>query len=237
MVRMSEADPRRRRAILGALIAVILVVGVTTAVVVGSGTGTGTGTTSPRLPTGVSALGDPYVLNPAAPATVPTVDLYVDFQCPICARFEQAFGEQLTVLTAKNEIRMVVHTMSFLDDSLKNDSSKRAASAAYCAADQGAFAPYFAAVFAGAPAVEGTGWTDAELVRFGTTAGISGSGLEAFTACVQAKAYLPHVAAVETSSEKAGVNGTPTIKVNGTVLDLATLSEQSLADQVKAATR
>jgi protein-disulfide isomerase len=42
---------------------------------------------------------------------------------------------------------------------------------------------------------------------------------------------------VQTQSEKDGVNGTPTIKLNGKVVDLTGLTQASLAAQVKAATK
>ena len=50
--------------------------------------------------------------------------------CPICAEFEHRFGEGITALAEKNQVKLVFHTLSFLDDNLRNDSSNRAANAA-----------------------------------------------------------------------------------------------------------
>jgi protein-disulfide isomerase len=183
-------------------------------------------------------MGAGIVVNPGAPATVPTLDLYEDFQCPVCGAFERQFGASVTQMADQNQVKLVVHMLSFLDDNLNNDSSNRAANAAACAADQDRFLPYHGAVFAGQPAKEGQGYTDAELKAFATTAGISGSALQSWQQCYDSRAHNQYVHSVQTQAEKDGVNGTPTIKINGQKLDLATLTNpQALSDAVKAATK
>jgi protein-disulfide isomerase len=175
--------------------------------------------------------------NPGAPASAPRLDLYEDFQCPVCGRFESLFGAQVTQLAEQNRVRLVVHTLSFLDDNLRNDSSSRSANAAACADDQGKFLAYHNAVFAGQPANEGDGYTDAQLTTFAQTAGITGSALQTWQTCYSAKAHNQYVQSVQTQADKDGVNGTPTIKLNGTTFDLSTLSPQSLDAAIKAATK
>ena len=94
-------------------------------------------------------MGPGSCVNPGAPANVPTLDLYEDFQCPICAEFEQRFGADITSLAEKGQVKLVYHTLSFLDDNLRNDSSNRAANAAACAADQDKFLAVPPATFGG----------------------------------------------------------------------------------------
>ena len=89
-----------------------------------------------------------------AGAGAPTVDLYEDFQCPICGQFE-ALGAPIRALARPAKIKLVTHTMTFLDDNLQQRLLARAASAAACAADAGKFGPYHDAVYAGQPAKEG----------------------------------------------------------------------------------
>jgi protein-disulfide isomerase len=181
-------------------------------------------------------MGKGIVVNPDAPASVPTMDLYVDYQCPVCALFEREFGQQVTQMADQNHVKLVVHTLSFLDDNLNNDSSNRAANAAACASDQGKFLPYHNAVFAGQPTHEGDGYTDEQLKTFATTAGITGSAQQAWQQCYDKREHNQYVQSVQTQAEKDGVNGTPTIKLNGKQVDLRTLtSAQALADAVKAA--
>jgi protein-disulfide isomerase len=188
------------------------------------------------LPRNASAMGAGLVVNPSAPANVPTLDLWVDFQCPACASFEETYGDQMAQMAADNEVKLVVHVLSFLDNKLGNDSSKRAANAAFCAADQDAFLPYHQAVFAGQPQREGQGYTDAQLTEFAEKAGVTGAGLTTWQQCYDAREHNQYVESVQTQSAKDGVNGTPTLKLNGQPLQLQGLTPQSFAEQVKAAT-
>ena len=143
----------------------------------------------PPSPSAATGPGGGIVVNPGkAKPGAPTLDLYEDFQCPICGQLEKLFGAQIRSLAAAGDVKLVTHTMSFLDDNLHNDSSLRAASAAACAADAGRFGPYHDAVYAGQPAKEGQGYTDAQLEGFAKTAGITGSGLHHLAAVRQERA-------------------------------------------------
>ena len=77
-------------------------------------------------------------------------------------------------LVSAGTARIVYYPLSFLDRQLGNDSSLRAANAAGCAQDAGAFAAYHDTVFANQPEREGDGYTDEELLQFGRDAGIEG---------------------------------------------------------------
>ena len=48
---------------------------------------------------------------------------------------------------------------NFLDDNLRNDSSTRAANAAFCASDAGKFQEFHNTIFPNQPATEGDGWS------------------------------------------------------------------------------
>jgi protein-disulfide isomerase len=232
------------RAVIGAVVAVLVVVAVVVAVTLGSRGGStatsGSGTVSSSasaLPVGATGPGGGIVVNPGkARAGAPTLDLYEDFQCPICGQLEKLFGAQIRSMAAAGDIRLVAHTLSFLDDNLHNDSSLRAASAAACAADAGRFGPYHDAVYAGQPAREGQGYTDAQLQGFARKAGLTGAALATWQRCVTSGQHTAYVRAVQTQSEKDGVFGTPTLKLNGRVLNLKQLTPEYLTAQVKAAT-
>ena len=238
------AAPRQgaNKAVIGAVVAVLVVVAVVVAVALGArGSGTATpgasASTASALPVGATGPGGGIVVNAGkAKPGAPTLDLYEDFQCPICGQLEKLFGAQIRSLAAAGDVKLVTHTMSFLDDNLHNDASLRAASAAACAADAGRFGPYHDAVYAGQPAKEGQGYTDAQLEGFAKTAGITGSALSTWQQCVKSGQHTAYAKAVQTQSEKDGVFGTPTLKLNGTVLDLQKLTPEYLTAQVKAAT-
>jgi protein-disulfide isomerase len=226
------------RIVVATVVVVLVIAAVITAVVLGSqdkkAATTAGGST---LPKNVAAMGAGLVVNPGAPATVPTLDLYEDFQCPICARFEEIFGLQIVDMVKANQIKLVAHPLSFLDDNLRNDSSNRAANAAACAADADKFLQYHAATFQGQPAKEGAGYTDAQLKQFAVQAGLSSTALTTWDQCYAAKSHNQWVESVQTQSEKDGVNGTPTVKLNGKAINLTGLTQATLAAQVKAATR
>jgi protein-disulfide isomerase len=79
--------------------------------------------------------------------------------------FEEVFGATLASMAQAGDVKLVFHTLSFVDLDLKNDSSSRSANAAACAADAGRFPGYHSAVFAGQPEKEGAGYTDAQLTQ------------------------------------------------------------------------
>lgn len=172
--------------------------------------------TAQGTPKGAAAGGKGYVVYPGkARAGAPTVDIYEDFQCPICKHSEDANGKQMQASAAKGEIKLRYHMLSFLDNSMQNDSSARSANAVFCAADQGKFLEYHDQVFANQPEKEGTGYTDAQLKKFAGAAGISGSGKKTFEKCVDDKPYAKYVQHTQDQGNKDGVNGTPTFKVDG----------------------
>ncbi len=189
------------------------------------------------LPKNASAMGAGIVINPGAPANVPTLDIYEDFQCPVCKQFEDLYGQHVDQLAKDNKVKLVFHTLSFLDDNLRNDSSNRAANAAACADDQGAFLAYHNAIYANQPEQEGTGYTDAQLKQFAQTAGLSGAGLGTWQKCYDSRSHNQYVESVQTQGSKDGVNATPTIRLNGKDISLSGLTPQSLDAAVKAATK
>ena len=225
--------------IIGAVIAVVVVLAVVVAIVIGNNSKSGSGASAAQsVPVGVvGGTGGGILANEVAPKSgAPTLDVYADFQCPICGRFEKELGPAMTALAKAGEVKYVVHMMSFLDLNLKNDSSARSANAAACAADAGKFLEYQSAVFAAQPAQEGAGYTDAQLSEFATIAGITGPALTTWQKCTTSGQHNQYVADVETASGKAGVTGTPTIKLNGKVITESLTTPESLVAAVKAAT-
>jgi protein-disulfide isomerase len=185
------------------------------------------------LPPGVSALGEGFPafsdVEPAAGA--PTVDVYLDYQCPACASFEGALGPTINDLAQQGTMKLVYHVKNFLDDSLGNDSSTRAGNGAFCAADAGRFEEYHEQVFPNQPAREGDGFTDAQLRTFAENAGISGEALTTWETCAGAGKYTDYVNSVEAKSFEDGVRGTPTVRINGEIVELASIGSPELFTQ------
>lgn len=169
-----------------------------------------------NVPAGGRPDGDGVVLYPevAAQPGAATVDIYEDFQCPYCAQFERRNGAAVKSLAREGRVIVVVHMMTFLDENFGNDSSRRAANAAFAASDAGHFADFHSTVFANQPD-EGAGYTDDDLLSFGRQAGIDGAAFDTFTAAVRDATYAEYVAATEESAETNGVQGTPGFFIDG----------------------
>jgi len=220
--------------IIGAVIAALVVLAVVVAIVIGNNSKPSTSASGKVAPVGVvGGTGGGILADPAAKSNAPTVDVYADFQCPVCGQFEKAFGPTLTALAKAGDIKYVVHMMTFLDTNLGNDSSKRATNAAACAADAGKFLEYHSAVFAAQPAKEGEGYTDAQLTEFATTAGITGQALTTWQKCTSSGQHDQYVADVADTSGRAGITSTPTVKLNSKDVKLST--PEALVAAIKAA--
>jgi protein-disulfide isomerase len=237
--KLAAAAPKKgpNPVMIGAVISVLVIVAVVLAIVLGGGSKSGGGVSA--LPKGALAGdGDGIVANMApAKSGAPTLDVFEDFQCPVCGQFEKAFGATLTSMADAGEVKLVVHTLSFLDTNLKNDSSTRSANAAACASDAGKFLAYHSAVFAGQPVQEGDGYSDAQLTQFASTAGITGPALTTWQKCTSTGQYAQFVTDVQTAAEKAGVFGTPTVKLNGKDITKSLSTSETLIAQIKAATK
>lgn len=147
---------------------------------------------------------------------VPQVHLYADYQCVYCAQLELTSGDDILEAAAQGRIALTVTTMSFLDGRSDTEVSSRAANAAQCADEQGAFAAYYPLPFEWDPSQSAPQWTDAQLIEMGTVAGVADSA--AFAACVNEGRYLPYVSDQQERSQRDGVDGTPTVIVDGTPL-------------------
>jgi protein-disulfide isomerase len=157
-----------------------------------------------------------------------TVDVYEDFLCPICGRFESNSGGDLTKAINDGKIQVRYHPVAILNRATSPTGySLRAASAAICAADAGFFPAYHKQLFADQPAEGSAGLTDQQLIDEATKAGATPPA--SFNQCVITGKYKLAVtnetsrAAKDASLRSPGSNGfgTPTVMVNGKKADLS----------------
>jgi protein-disulfide isomerase len=183
------------------------------------------------LPQGASRTG----LTIGSAAAPITVDVYFDFQCPVCKQFETQSGSTLRKYVQQGTAKVVYHPVAYLDGmSSGTRYSTRASSAAGCAADAGKLPEFITTLFAHQPAEGGVGLTDAKIVTLARAAGISGS---AFGKCVDDETYHGWTAALTDSASKAGVVATPTVKVDGRTLPTPTTAALSAAVSAAAGVR
>jgi protein-disulfide isomerase len=160
-----------------------------------------------RVPAGAADDGDGIVIGAG-----PAVDIYIDFLCPFCRRFEAASGAELETIVAAGMGSLVYHPLGFLDRLSTTRYSSRAAAASGCASDRSRFAEYKDALFADQPEEGGPGLSDEELVQLGLALGMD----PGFAHCVGEHRYLEWSSFVTARAVERGVTGTPSVFVDGT---------------------
>ena len=176
---------------------------------------------SAKIPASVSAdRGYGIVFNDGLTG-VPVLDIYEDFQCPICAQFEKLQGDYIESLITAKKATVVYHTLSFL-----GPESVNAANAAACSADQGKFLEFHKTLYANQPAENTGAWTTQYFATLGLGLGIASPD---YDKCVQGQDYMGWVKNVAEEGSKRNINSTPTVLINGKEIDRNT-AYGSLAD-------
>jgi protein-disulfide isomerase len=204
------AEQRRRRSRWAALVAVAV---LAAAGAVGYHFYSAKPADTVRIPAGVAAADDTGIARGSGRVTV---DLYADFMCPNCKRFEETGGGLLDDLVTQGRATVVVHPVAFLDRmSSGTQYSTRASAAAGCAADGGRFTEYARALFGQQPAENSAGLPDSRLIEIGRSVGLG----DGFATCVKNRTYRGWAGHVTDRAARRGVSGTPTVLVNGRTVD------------------
>lgn len=173
-----------------------------------------TGTPKPAPGTLPSRLEpDGTTITVGDPAAPHTVSVYEDPRCPVCARFEKANGAKLTALATAGRVRVQYTLASFLDDNLGGGGSKRAVNALRAAVAENRFAPLHALVYARQPAESQDGFTVPFLLQLAGQ--VQGLRTPAFDAAVRGQTYASFVSGSEHAFVSSGVQGTPTVSIDG----------------------
>ena len=156
--------------------------------------------------------GSAITFNPGLPTTI---DIWEDPQCPVCKYFEDANGEYIDSLIREKKATVRFHVLSFL-----GDESVRAANASFCAADENRYLDFHKAIYRVQSPLENSGfWSNANLVSIGEKVGITS---DSFTNCVSDGQKVDLVKAHYDSMAKYGVQGTPTVFINGKLWERTT---------------
>lgn len=157
---------------------------------------------------------------------IPILQIWEDFQCPACARFEEASGDAIQALIDAGKVRVEYRPTIFLDKNLLSsntaagnpNSSERASMAFGCSVDAGAEENYHRGIFANQPAAEGSGFSNKTLISIAESSGITGDDLTTFNECLSSEKYAGWVANSYAAFDAEGVSSTPTGILNGTEL-------------------
>lgn len=160
-----------------------------------------------------------------------------DFQCPVCKQFESTFGPTLAKIRSMPNVAIDYHPIAFLDQmSNGNRYSTRAAAASLCVADASrsdgyaAWLKFHQTLYENQPAEGGHGMSDDQLLQFAEQSGAPSSVAQ----CITSGKNDAAVADQTDSILQSGIQGTPTVKLNGKTVSLST-PEQLLADVQAAA--
>jgi protein-disulfide isomerase len=144
------------------------------------------------------------------------VELYSDFLCPICRAFESSARKELQLLLLDKRITLIYRPVAILDRASTNLYPTRSANGAGCASDAGKLMEYVNVLFDNQPAEGGPGPSDDLIVTLAGQAGITGT---AFDQCVRTGRYVKWVGQITEAMVARGVEGTPTVFVDGKRLE------------------
>ena len=217
---------RKIRIIGGAVVVVVMAALIAIPLITGKGKIAGI-KNSAEIPAGVSRETYGLRVGPGWEApnadSIPKLQIWEDFQCPVCNEMEKASGATILELAAASKIRLEWRPALFLDKAQEAantaagnpNSSLRATVALGCAADAGKGLEYHRAVFERQPAKEGDGYSTEVLLDAAHSVGIAGTKLETFTTCLNDQKYFDWATNSDTLFAKEGNTGTPTAYLNG----------------------
>ena len=143
------------------------------------------------------------------------IDVWEDFQCPVCREYTQTIEPQLMQHeVASGQVYYVFHMFPFIDQAnwdSANKESHQAANAAMCASAQGQFWNYHDILFANWTGENAGDFTDARLLAFAQSLKLD---MTAFNTCFKNNSFRSQIDADYNKGISMGVNGTPSIFVN-----------------------
>jgi protein-disulfide isomerase len=234
--RQAQAAARRRALLitLAGLAVLALVVGITVFVTNRKEERTQRASAYTGALAPVSRAADGSITMAKAGVTAPLLEIFEDFQCPICKEFENASGSTIKRLAAEGKVKVVYRPFQLFQDEPLSSNSRRAANAALCApADK--WVSYHDALYKFQPPEGKKGFSGKDLVAWGADLGIAGSTYGPCVNDAQKAGQVDQMTQYATGTRK--VTGTPTVYLNGKQLNLQSqlLNPAALEQAVTAA--
>ena len=211
LIAQERRERARRRWIVGGVVAAVLAIIVAGYLVQSTRDTSGRAAT---VPDGVTGTYGVVIGDASAPHTV---TVYEDFQCPICHEFEGKAGGKLRRAVDAGKIRLDYRMVAFLDDASTTDYSTRALNAAAVVLDTAGpevFLKFHDLLFEHQPAEGSAGLSDSRLVEYAVRAGADEAAVRPG---IEGLAFRQWVVNATSQMSQDGVNGTPTVLVDGKV--------------------
>jgi protein-disulfide isomerase len=222
--RLAEAAAQRRRAkrnrllvgggllvIVGLLVAIVISLVNAAAGTSGANRRAPAAPVGPVAPAGATAAGAITIGDPAAPVKL---EIYLDYMCPYCGRFDRANAQELSRLVDHGIARVEMYPLSFLDK-MSNGTrySTRAANAVATVADRapGKVLAFSQGLYAQQPHEGSAGLTDDQIADLARGAGVPQDVINRFVD----RTFEPWIATFTDRAFASGIDSTPTVKING----------------------
>lgn len=151
--------------------------------------------------------------DPDAPVKL---EVWEDFQCPACKNFSDNIESLLIQnYVATGKVYYIFHHYPFIDDYSASKESDQAANASMCAAEQERFWDYKKILFANWLGENVGSFSDRKLVAFAESLALD---MDRFNTCFKSNTYKAQIDQSFTDGVDAGVTGTPSVFVNGTIV-------------------
>ncbi|OBK72367.1 DsbA family protein [Mycobacterium sp. 1274761.0] len=220
---LNAADRRRNRLIQVGLTAIVVLLGVGLVLYIVMG---GEKKPASGEVKSIRVASDSVITKEGTTEPKVVLSMFEDFLCPACGNFEKNFGPTVNKLIDTGAVAADYYMVSILDRAGDGYSS-RASNAAYCVADESidAFRRFHAALYAQQPEENVGPFPDnARLIEIARQAGAGGGVPD----CINKGRYVEMAQGLAAA---AGVQSTPTIKINGEEYKLDT--PQALVDKIK----
>jgi protein-disulfide isomerase len=150
--------------------------------------------------------------DPDAPVKI---EVFEDFKCSACKGYHESIEPMVvSELIDTGKVFYTFRNFPFLDDGTAVKDSDNAAHAAMCAAEQNRFWDYKLILFTNLNFVSGE-FSNTRLEAFAESLGLD---TEQFNQCLDERRFKAEIDADLTLGQQMGVNGTPSVFVNGSII-------------------
>lgn len=226
-----EARTRRIVTLVGAVVILALVAAIAVAVYRASQDDDDGGASGEVVVPAAAVDGSIPVGDEGAPVTMA---IYFDYMCPACGQLEETQGEDLSQMVEQGDVRVELRPISFLDEtSMGTEYSTRAANALATVADGSAddVWAFHQALYDQQPAEGTTGLSDEQIADIATEVGVPADVVDRF----DDRTFDPWVEQVTEEAFDSGVEGTPTVLVDGEELEGDVYAPGALRQAVESA--
>lgn len=164
---------------------------------------------------------DGSVLMAKPGAKAPRLEVFEDFQCPICNEFEKASGNTVKRLASEGKVNVVYYPIWLFKQQTEpiKGNSQRAANAALCMPTD-KWIQYHDAIYEHQPQEGSNGFSNDDLIGWAADVGVKSPQFSQCVKGLQKQSQLDQMTTYAEGPRK--VSGTPTVYLNGQSLNLET---------------